>query len=251
MEGNSQAVIVIDPRFNGFPDVALGGYVGGVLARGLDSAEVTLRRPVRLGRSYQTVEQPDGTRVLRDGENVLAEARQSTVDLDVQQPVGIEASMAAAENYVGHQKHLVPTCFNCGPLRAEGDGLRIFPGTLADLGVVAAPWIPSTSLADSMGRVGSEFVWSALDCPTIWALVLLGQPDTDESAVTGRLAVELFSPILAGQPHVIMGWKASETARTRVAGGAIYSTDGRLLAKAKHTLVTTDWGVPMGLNRWR
>jgi uncharacterized membrane protein affecting hemolysin expression len=44
-----------------------------------------------------------------------------------------------------------------------------------------------------------------------------------------------------------MGWEVTETERIRVAGGAIYSTDGRLLAMAKHTLVTTDWGVPMGL----
>ena len=106
------------------------------------------------------------------------------------------------------------------------------------------------SLADSSGKVESEFVWSALDCPTIWALVLLGNPDSEEKAVTARLAVELISPVLAGQSQIVMGWKVGEAGRIRVAGGAIYSTDGQLLAVARHTLVTTDWGVPMGLNRW-
>jgi hypothetical protein len=197
------------------------------------------------------VDESDGVRVLKDGENVLAEAREASVDLDVPPPVGLEPSRTASESYVGHRKHLVPACFNCGPSRPEGDGLRIFPGIVAELGAVAAPWVPSLTLADASGEVSPVFIWSALDCPTIWALVLLGNPDTDERAVTGRLAVELISPAFAGQPYVVMGWKEGESARTRVAGGAIYSADGRLLAKARHTLVTADWGVPMGLNHWQ
>jgi hypothetical protein len=132
--------------------------------------------------------------------------------------------------------------------RPEGDGLRIFPGRVVGQDVVAAPWTPSKSLADTHGRVESEFVWSALDCPTIWALLLLGRPDTDERAVTAQLAVQLIAPVLASQPQIVMGWKVGEAGRARIAGGAIYSTEGRLLATAKHTLVTTDWGVPMGLN---
>ena len=47
--------IVIDPRFNGFPDIALGGYVGGVLARGHPNSEVILRRPVKIGKPYEIV----------------------------------------------------------------------------------------------------------------------------------------------------------------------------------------------------
>ena len=212
---------------------------------------MTLRRPVRLGRPYQIAGEKSGIRVLKDGENVLAESRAASVSLEVPPPVALESSRIASGNYVGHRKHLIPTCFNCGPSRPEGDGLRIFPGILAGIEVVAAPWIPSLTLADANGEVSSEFIWSALDCPTIWALVLLGKPDTDEKAVTGRLAVELISPVIAGKPQVVMAWKESESARTRVAGGAIYSADGRLLAKARHTLVTTDWGVPMGLNHWQ
>lgn len=245
------ATIVIDPRFNGLPDIALGGYVGGVLARAHARAEVILRRPVHLGKPYQTVVGPDGTRALQDGNEVLAVSRDAPVDLEVPLPVGLEASKIASKHYVGLRRHLVPTCFNCGPSRPAGDGLRIFPGAVVGCDVVAAPWTPSSSLANSSGAVESEFIWSALDCPTIWALVLLGRPDTDERAVTARLAVELLLPVLADQPQVVMAWKVAETERTRVAGGAIYSTDGRLLATARHTLVTTDWGVPMGLDRWR
>ena len=243
--------IVIDPRFNGFPDVALGGYVGGVLSRGRAKAEVVLRRPVRLAKQYQTVAMPDGVEALQEGNDVLAVARDASVDLEVPQSVGLEASKIASANYVGHRRHLIPTCFVCGPSRHERDGLRIFPGIVAGRDVVAAPWTPSVSLANSNGIVESEFVWSALDCPTIWALVLLGRADSDEKAVTARLAVELISPILSGQPSVVVGWKVNEMGRTKVAGGAIFLSDGQLLATARHTLVTTDWGVPMGLNHWQ
>ena len=233
------------------PDVALGGYVGGVLAGGRRRAEVTLRRPVRLGKPYHMLAGADGTNTLQDGNEILAVSRDEPLDLEPPPSVGLEASVAASVQYVGHQHHLIPACFNCGPLRLEGDGLRIFPGRAAGSNVVAAPWTPSPSLADSRGRVKSEFVWSALDCPTIWACLVFGRPDSDERAVTARLAVELLSPILAGRPHVVMGWKMSEAGRTRIAGGSIYSTEGRLLAKARHTLATTDWGVPMGLDRWK
>ena len=245
------ATVVIDARFNGFPDIALGGYVGGVLAQGRAAAEVTLHRPVRLGKPYRIVTGPDDSRTLLEGVDAYATAHDTHVDLEVPEPVGLDASVVAAEAYVGLRKHLVPTCFNCGPMRLEGDGLRIFPGSVAGRNLVAAPWTPSPSLADSTGIVKSEFIWSSLDCPTIWALVLQGQPDTEERAVTARLAVELISPVTAGQPQIVTGWKVGESGRVRTAGGAIHSPDGQLLAKAKHTLVTTDWGVPMGLNQWR
>lgn len=245
--------IQIDPRFNGFPDIALGGYVGGVLASfvGRPSSEVILRRPVKVGKKYQIITNLDGTKSLQEGEEVLAIVREASVDLKAPQPVALEESEVASRGYVGHMRHLVPTCFNCGPLRAEGDGLRIFPGSVAGRDVVAAPWIPAKSVGNSNGVVNSEFIWSALDCPTIWALVLHGRPDTKDQAVTARLAVELISPLQVGEPCVVMGWKVSEIERTRVAGGAVHSADGELLAIAKHTLVTTSWGVPMGLNSWR
>jgi len=251
-DGRELAVtITIDPRFSGFPGVALGGYVGGILARGRPKAEATLHRPVRPGIPYQAVAKPNGTNDLQNGNDIFAVVREATVDLDLPPPVALSHSKAASEQYIGHRRHLVPNCFNCGPMRAVGDGLRIFPGRVFGSDVVAAPWTPSSSLADPSGWVRSEYIWSALDCPTIWALVLLGRPDTDEKAVTARLAVEHISPIRAEEPQVVVGWKVNESGRTRVAGGAIYSPDGRLLAIAKHTLVTTDWGVPMGLNRWK
>lgn len=241
--------IEIDPRFRGFSEIALGGYVGGVLAQGRLDSEVVLRRPVKLSRPYEMKANSDGTTSLQEGNDVLAFVRDSSIDLDPPEPVGLEDSKVAAKDYVGFRKHLVPSCFNCGPSRL--DGLRIFPGIIPGRDVIAAPWTPGETLGDSSGVVGSEFVWSALDCPTIWALVLQGRPDAKEMAVTAKLGVRLISPVHVGQSYVVMGWKISENERNKVSGGAIYSADGRLHAVAKHTLATTTWGVPMGLNSWR
>ena len=40
----------------------------------------------------------------------------------------------------------------CGPDRAEGDGLRVFPGPVAGRGLWAAPWTPDPSVAGADGR---------------------------------------------------------------------------------------------------
>ncbi len=144
------ARIVINPRFNGFPDIALGGYVGGVLACGRSKCEVILRRPVKTGRPYEMVANPNGTQSLQEGNDVLAIRRDASVDLKAPERVRLEEAKIASKDYVGHRRHLIPTCFNCGPLRSEGDGLRIFPGIVAGRDVVAAPWMPAESLGTQM-----------------------------------------------------------------------------------------------------
>ena len=242
---------VIDPRFNGLPDIALGGYVGGILARDRSKAEVTLRRPVRLATPYELSESPDGFFALSDREGILASSRPAEADLEAIPPVGLPESERASEAYPGFLKHLIPRCFVCGPGRAAGDGLRIFPGPVSGRDAVAAPWVPTGSLADLNGIVRPEYVWSSLDCPTIWALMLQSRPEDETRAVTAKLAVEHIAPVRADRPHVVVGWKVGETEKSLVSGGAIYANDGKLLARARHVLVKTNWGVPLGLDAWR
>src|SRR3982075_2267589 len=75
---------------------------------------------------------------------------------------------------IKQHEHLPPTCFVCGPARAQGDGLRIFAGPLVRQSrnasaVFAATWTPDPTLAAEDGFVAPEFLWSALDCPTGYA----------------------------------------------------------------------------------
>ncbi len=87
-------------------------------------------------------------------------------------------------SYPGLRSHPFPGCFACGTDRAEGDGLRIFPGPVpgrAD--TVASLWVPHTSLAvrgdvvdRGVERVGVPTTWAALDCVGGWSEDLEGRP---------------------------------------------------------------------------
>ncbi len=246
--------IEIDDRFQGIPGIALGGYVGGLLARGATSAEVTLRRPVTTGRLLRMDEAVDGTSTLLDGDEVLASARPVRVGLDVPAPVAWEESVAASSRSLQRSRefwHPFPRCLVCGAEREDGDGLRLFAGPVAGRDLVSAAWTPNAALADESGSVHGEFVWAALDCPTIMALVFGSPPDSTERVVTGRFAVFRSGPVRAGDPHVVMGWSAGTEGRALIAGGGIWSPYGEILALARHTLVPARWGVPVGLDAWR
>jgi hypothetical protein len=93
--------------------------------------------------------------------------------LDIPDPPTFEEAKSAAERYPGFETHPFPTCFGCGHERTEGDGLRIFSGPVNGSDVMAAPWFPDPSLAGETGRVRTEFLWAALDCPAGWAVVNL------------------------------------------------------------------------------
>jgi len=247
-------IVVVERRFQGIPDVALGGYVGGLLAGDLAAGEVALRRPVPLDRALR-VERREGDRVvLLDGDETLAEAGPASVSLEVPPPVTFEEARAAETRSLQRSAahvHPFPGCLVCGSGRAEGDGLRLFAGPVAGRDVVAAPWIPEAAHAGPDGAVRPALVWAALDCPTIMALVFGSPPESEERVVTARLAVARVGDVRAGAPHVVMGWDAGRDGRARVAGGAILSASSAVLAVGRHVLVPTTWGVRLGLDGWR
>lgn len=222
--------ITIAPRFSGPRASGHGGYVCGVVAGLLSGpAEVTLRRPPPLGRPLPVRRLDDGGVELRDGEVVVAHGTPAIVEPEVPEPVTLDQAVAAARAYHGFRQHTFPTCFACGPDRAEGDGLRIFPGVVPGRGLVAAPWVPDVSLADDTGRVRAEFVWAALDCPSGWAVILL---TTEGSFLLGRLGVRSLGPVGAGERCVVVGWPGPGEGRKWAAGAALLSERGEVRAVA-------------------
>ncbi len=162
--------------------------------------------------------------------------------------------MEAAERFLGSGPHcFVPqrACFVCGPERREGDGLRIFPGTVPRTSLVAAPWTPQPAPTGPGGAVSAEIVWSALDCPAIWALIASSPAGCPEKVVSGTLATALGGEVTPGTPHVIVAWPAGARGRRRFAGAALFTADGHLLAKSLQTCVVVEDGVPLGAHRWR
>lgn len=214
----------IDERYRGPPASGNGGYVAGLLADSLGGSDcvVTLRRPPPLERDLELRE--DGsTRSLWDGEELIASAEPAVIDLEPPRPPEPAAARAASAGFTGFVHHVFPGCFVCGPDREPGDGLRIFPGPLAEA-TVAAPWDPSPDLCDPDGRLKALFIWAALDCPGYFAVHNHSGP-----AVLGRLAVHIAHRPRGDEPLVVVGWHIGSEGRKHSAGTALYA-GGRLAA---------------------
>ena len=117
----------------------------------------------------------------------------------------------------------------CGPLRQEKDGLRIFPGVVAGTRMVASAWVPDETLADSLGLVSPEFMWASLDCPGAFAVLDAGI----RPVVLGSLTAEILERPAVGRKCIAAGWKISSHGRKRFAGTALFSEEGKVLARAR------------------
>lgn len=230
------ASLSVPERFCGPPGAANGGYLAGRLASLLGgAAEVTLRRATLLGHGLRVALVPQGVD-LYDGETVVAEARETIVDVDLPRAVTIEEATAAARAFPRLVDHPVPGCFVCGVDRAPGDGLRIFPGPVPGRAqVYAAPWTPDHALADEQGTVRSEFLWAALDCTGAFAV---NEPPRG-LALLGRLAATILRPVRVGEPLVVIGWPIRREGRKLQPGTAILTADGDPVVAARATWVLT------------
>lgn len=196
--------------------------------------ECTLRKPIPLERDLETEVSEQSARLL-DGTELIIEAVRSKIEIATQATAAFDEAERAAARSPAFAEHPFPTCFTCGPQRAPGDGLRIFPGRLLNDSdsVFAAPWIPDPSLASGGVVVRSEFVWAAMDCPTGFAA---GFPWRG-TLVTGRLAVEQVSPVYPRQQYVVLSWPTGNEGRKFHAGAALYGPTGELCAKARATWI--------------
>jgi hypothetical protein len=228
--------LAIQPRFRGPPESGNGGYSCGLLAAHVPGpAEVTLRRPPPIGRSLAVEVSGDGVATLRDGDEVVAEARPaSALEVEVPAPVSVEDARTASAAYPGASEHPFPSCFGCGTEREPGDGLRIFPGPIAGRdGLFAAPWTPDPSVAGELGHVRDEVVWAALDCSSGWCFVGHPELSPDAEALLGRMQAAIEGAVLAGEPHVVMAWPLAVEGRKRASAAAIVDEGGRVLARAR------------------
>jgi len=210
--------MIIPARYNGPPGTGNGGYSAGVFAGG-SASEVTLRRPPPLDTPFSLVD--DEIRA-PDGEVVAKLGPAADVDVAVP-PVAYDEAVRAAEGYAGFAEHPFPTCFVCGTDR--DDGLRIFPGRLAD-DTVAAPWTVPADVAPAT-------MWAALDCPGGWAVVgPAGRP-----YVLGRMAARVHRIPEPGEQCVVRGALASAEGRKALVHSTVYGSDGAELARARATWI--------------
>ena len=228
----AETTVSIARRFRGPENSGNGGYSCGLLARVFDGpVEVTLKAPPPLDTPLSLVRDEQGARLLH-GEAEIAVAREAAVDVDPPPAPAMSAAEAARSRYVGPDEPAIPGCFVCGPKRAAGDGMRIYAGPDEALGVAATPWTPEPDQADASGHVATEFLWSALDCPGYFGLLRPGLP-----ALLGRMAAEIIEAPRPGDACIVIGWKIDHEGRKYHAGSAVYTADGRLLAKSRQTWI--------------
>jgi hypothetical protein len=232
-----QDTILIEQQFNGPPDSGNGGYTCGRLAAFVDgpAAEVTLRLPPPLVQPLTVERMADGGAVLRNRDQIIAEARPTELDLTPPPPVDLAEARCAEKTsaFLDADRHPFPTCFVCGPRREPGDGLRIFAAPVGDDGVMAAAWTPQTTMRGHQGSIYSPLYWAALDCPTSGPVANDWRKPDFLPIVLARFAVRIDADVRVGEEHCIVSWPVEIDGRKRHAGAALYSAEGELKAIAR------------------
>jgi hypothetical protein len=221
--------VVIERRFRGPPDSGQGGYSCGLVAEQIDGdcATVTLRKPPPLERQLAIERADDGAVELLDGDALIAEGTADNLELDVPDPVPLDAARRASEHpFWGEHIHPFPGCFGCGFERNQEEAVAIWMGADADSELMAGVWTPSGDFAGADGAVSKLFAWAALDCPTATGANL----PLDGVSVLGRLSCRLVAPIEPGVTHTVVAWPISDDGRKHLGGSAIHAPDGRLCA---------------------
>ena len=218
--------VVIDKRFHGPPGSANGGYSCGLIGKHIiGAAVVRLRIPPPLDTPMKLVQNDTGLQLL-NGNELVATARPSEVDIEVPAPPDFMTAQAASSRYRGFESHYYPGCFVCGPDREPDDGLRVFAGPVdhsgGPEGMVAAAWIPDESLTGQSGMVRTEYLWAVLDCPGAYAF---DEPATG-AILLGELAVSVTGSVAAGEKCVLIGWQISHEGRKHYTGTALFGETG-------------------------
>ena len=224
--------LVVPARCNGPRASGNGGWTAGALAghvRGAGPVSVRLLLPPPLDTPLAVVPEDSVTRLDDGGRTVAtatAGAQMTARPTGDWHPVTLDEAAEASESYRGFVRHPFPSCFSCGPDRAEGDGLRIFPGRLPD-GRVAAVW--------RAHDVDVPVTWAALDCVGGWS------SDIDERPmVLGQITAEVLRLPEAGAEHVVVGTEVSVDGRKTRTRSELYDAEGDLLAHADHVWIQVD-----------
>jgi hypothetical protein len=230
--------LLVPRRFCGPPSSGNGGYTAGTLAGLVDApvVSVSLLAPPPLD-TPMSVEVVDGMTVAALAGAQVARGEVADLTNPPVDAVPVEEARAAEASYAGLTSHPFPTCFVCGTERE--DGLRIFPGPVADQdgqARVAATWTPDESVRDDLPAV----TWSALDCAGGWAGGL-----AERTMVLARMTARVDALPRAGEEHVVVGLGRRTEGRKAFTAAALYDSTGRLLGQAEHLWLSITTGPPL------
>jgi hypothetical protein len=221
--------LTIATRFCGPTASANGGYFAGMVATlAARTLSVRLRVPPPLDTEFNVAETADGALQVCRGTQVIGEGRAAQLALDAPGAPEYLQAVEASRHYAGFRYHRFPSCFVCGTQRLRGDGLRIFAGPIAARGMVAAPWVPDTSLDAGDGKVRAEFMSAALDCPGYYAVA----PD-DRMLLLAEFTAHVDRRVHIGESCTVVGWRISGSGRKHEAGTALFDGKGEQCGRAR------------------
>jgi len=230
------ATLVLDPRFNGPPGTANGGYACGAVGELVDGpAEVSLAVPPPLGVPLDVAFLAGGEVEVAHEGAVVARARPlDGVDADPPTWPSLAGAREASRRHPGHGRaSLFSDCYVCGSQRHDGLGIHFGP-LRGHPGVTAAVFLPDATVPNRDGIVAADMIWAALDCPSyappLW--------DWERPSLLARLAVERLDSLEVGEPAIAVGWHVASERRKHHTASALLSTDGRLLARARALWIT-------------
>ena len=235
--------VTIPARYCGPRVSGNGGWTSGAVARLLgcgpgEAAEVRLHLPPPLDEPLAAERDGDQV-VLHDAAGAVV-ASGHRIDAvvssgDGEPPEPTPATWAEAGSVTvpwSVDDHPFPQCFVCGPARAAGDGLRIFAGrTSGDPPVFAAPWTPDPSVAGPDGRVGTEVIWAALDCPGGQAVSVFG--GEEQAVVLGTMQASWDEAPRVGERYVLTSWPIAASGRKHTSGALLSDEAGRVLGRSR------------------
>lgn len=234
--------IFVPGRFCGPPQMGQGGYVGGTLAGLLAnsiSAEARLRLPTPLDTSLDVSRPEDGFVRALHGDAVVAECRTASFAIDVPPMVSPADAARAAHmpEQLGREFAELDEsdrCFGCGP---RPDGLCMHPGPVGDDGCIACSVTFPPGLAVD-GVMPLEFVWAAVDCPSMWVCLLACEPDQQlRGLTTGSLAVHVHRLPRGDEDDLfVQAWRAGVDGRKHY-GDAVLVAGSEILTEAHQTAI--------------
>ena len=139
--------------------------------------------------------------------------------------VSLEQAHAAEAHAITAEEHPFPTCYGCGPAHPTGLRMRSGPGRghehvcrdLDTAGRLPARGVGRARLPRGQGgRVPRD---------------AHGPRDDDRAGLHASRV---------GEEHVVLSWSRGDDGRKRHAASALFTADGRLLARADQTWIALD-----------
>ncbi|MCU1642259.1 MAG: hypothetical protein JWN03_2534 [Nocardia sp.] len=225
--------LTIPGHIHGYPDLAFGGYVAGMLAARAtaDTLRVDFRRAVSVSTPVVLTAEDERASLLAPDGTLLVEASPSVLSIDAVPAPSLSEARAATARALSAPDRWVTDCYGCGVACPPGRGLRLFAWGVPERRVMAAAWTPDAGLADENGELLPETVWSALDCPGGIAAWIYS--DMDRGALTAALTATQLRPIYAGSEYISHAWPIDRDGRKHTVGVALSTVDGDLCALAE------------------